>query len=192
MFDLDSNFNVMKEFCNSLQLWHRYIRDYIWITSNLFGSCLLNIESVVGSPGNPSTRPGWCLTCWSKPAGKQRTSAGVTPSPLPPATPPPLPACVHRAVSGRLQRLLAWKQTHPSYLFPEFSSDVAKALGAIEAHGFQASVPQHLNHLSVLWETTRGERVRGKASHTHTNKPSNRSHEAISLKHAPPFTQDQL
>lgn len=98
MFDLDSNFYVMKEFCHTLQLWHRYIRDYIWITSNLFGSYLLNIESVVGSPGNPSTRPGWCLTCWSKPAGKQRTSAGVTPSPLPPVTPPPLPTWVHAAI----------------------------------------------------------------------------------------------
>lgn len=64
----------------------------------------------------------------------------------------------HHAASGRVQCLLCGKgKVDPSYLFPEFSSDVAKALGAIKAHGFQTSIPQHLNHLSVLWRRDREE-----------------------------------
>lgn len=43
-----------------------------------------------------------------------------------------------------------------SYLFPEFSSDVAKPLGSIEAHGLQTPVPQHFQHLSVLWKNRGG------------------------------------
>lgn len=39
------------------------------------------------------------------------------------------------------------------YLFPEFSSDVAEPLGSVKAHGLQAAVPQHLDDLSVLWNT---------------------------------------
>lgn len=38
-----------------------------------------------------------------------------------------------------------------SYLFPEFSSDVAKSLDPIKTHGLQTSISQHFNHLSVLW-----------------------------------------
>lgn len=50
-----------------------------------------------------------------------------------------------------------------SYLFPEFSSDVAKPLGAIKAHGLQTSIPQHFNHLSIFWKTpeSRGWLIRG-------------------------------
>lgn len=43
-----------------------------------------------------------------------------------------------------------------SYLFPEFSSDVAKPLGSIKAHGLQTTVPQHFYHLSVLWKAQEG------------------------------------
>lgn len=43
-----------------------------------------------------------------------------------------------------------------SYLFPEFSSDVAEPLGSIEAHGFQAPVSQHFQHLSVLCKNKTG------------------------------------
>lgn len=53
----------------------------------------------------------------------------------------PLCVCVRMVMTGR------------SYLFPEFSSDVAKPLGSIEAHGLQTSVPQHFNHLSIFWKT---------------------------------------
>ncbi len=54
-------------------------------------------------------------------------------------------------------------QSGHSYLFPEFSSDVAKPLGAIKAHGLQTSVPQHFNHLSIFWKTqeSRGWLVQG-------------------------------
>lgn len=52
--------------------------------------------------------------------------------------------CGDKGVRGR---------SGPSYLFPEFSSDMAKPLGSIEAHGLQTSVPQHFNHLSIFWKT---------------------------------------
>lgn len=50
-----------------------------------------------------------------------------------------------------------------SHLFPEFSSDVAKPLGAVKAHGLQTSVPQHFNHLSIFWKTqeSRGWLIQG-------------------------------
>ena len=37
----------------------------------------------------------------------------------------------------------------PDFL-PELSSDVTQSFGAVEAHGLQATVAQHLCHLSIL------------------------------------------
>lgn len=51
-------------------------------------------------------------------------------------------------------------------LFPEFSSDVTKPLDAVEAHGLQPAVSQHLYHLSVLWNTSKRFKIMKEFFHT--------------------------
>lgn len=68
--------------------------------------------------------------------------------------------CDLHSQSGRSQARL-WTEPgqvkEPLYLFPELSSDVAEPLGSVEAHGLQPPVPQHLDHLSVFWNTPGGQ-----------------------------------
>ena len=39
-----------------------------------------------------------------------------------------------------------------------FAADVGQALGAVEAHGFEAAVAKHFEDLGVFWEEVSGER----------------------------------
>lgn len=139
------------------------------------------------TPGNLSVQPGWCLTSWSKPRGTQ-TRAGYS------VSRPHAALCdlytanwVHTAASmeadwlhttRRLSTTLGmggscacwcrekvhWGLSGHSYLFPEFSSDVAEPLGSIKAHGLQTAVPQHFNHLSIFWKTHMSRRVKQETS----------------------------
>lgn len=62
-----------------------------------------------------------------------------------------------------------------TYLFPELSSDVAEPLSSIEAHGLQAPVSQHFQHLSVFCKNERGAFNLPLCPGNRTRNPDNQS-----------------